>query len=370
MSYSFYKERKEWSEIKHRLLGKYLVPYCLKLGSRNEEIFYIDGFAGKGKYEDGSKGSPLIAANHAKRVKAEKRRFTLRCINVESNKSYFEELQRHTSNLERDKLVSNIPGKFEDSIERILGIIKSSPAFFFIDPFGPSPIKFNVLKPILEREASTELLINFSLIGLQRLAGNLYAKITTEKMRKAAETKVNIVSQVLNTDEWIKIWHNELDLVKRQEKILSLYKDNLSNYFNYVYAYPIRKTIKSQPKYFLVFASRHFDAIELMNDFICDEEERLRLHTYRMKGLFETQEREQLFQEVKNEIYLLGVKAKQITRKNIRQKLIPSRFGDLKKKEYNRAVKELNEEGHIKRMSDKAIKDDELLEFCSEERSQ
>ena len=60
MSYSFYKERKEWSEIKHRLLGKYLVPYCYKLGSWNNEIFYIDGFAGKGKYEDGKFHDDLI----------------------------------------------------------------------------------------------------------------------------------------------------------------------------------------------------------------------------------------------------------------------------------------------------------------------
>jgi len=364
MSYSFYTERKEWSEIKHRLLGKYLVPYCFKLGSWNKEIFYVDGFAGKGKYEDGARGSPLIAADHAKRFKAEQRKFRLRCINVEQNKAYFEELCSHTSELEEKGLVFNFRGKFEDKIERILDVIKNFPTFFFIDPFGLSPIKFNVLKPILEREASTELLINFSLKGLQRLAGNLDACTITERAQKSAETKVSVLSQVLNTSKWIGIWRSEPKREKREQEILSLYKDNLHSYFEHVYSYPIRKTVRSHPKYFLVFASRHFDAVELMNDFIYDEEEQLRRHTYGMKSLFENAEREELFKEVKNEINLLGLKAKQITRKNIRGKLIPSRFGDLKVKEYNRAVRELAEEGHIKRMPSRAITDNELLEFA------
>lgn len=366
MSYSFFNERKEWSEIKHRLLEKYLQPYCYKLGSWNKEIIYVDGFAGPGIYRDGSRGSPLIAADWARRFQRENRRFILRCISVEQNKAYFEELCRHTSELEEKRLVFNFQGKFEDLIEPILGVIEGFPAFFFIDPFGLSPIKFDVLKPILEREVSTELLVNFSLKGLQRLAGNLSAQTTTESARRAAKTKVNVLSQVLNTDKWIEIWCNEPHPRKREQEILSLYKDNLHSFFEHVYSYPIRKTIKSRPRYFLVFASHHYDAVELINDFVCDEEEQLKLHTYdayRMNDLFETQEREQLFQEVKNEIHLLGTSVKQITRKNIREKLIPSRFGKLKVKEYNRAIKELNEEGRIKRQSNKAIKEDELLEF-------
>lgn len=366
MSYSFFNEHKDWSEIKHRILKKYLQPYCYKLGSWNKEIFYVDGFAGPGVYKDGDIGSPLIAVDWARQFQQEGRPFTLRCLNVEQNKKFFDQLREYTLELEIEGWVKNFYGAFEDKIENIFGIIKDSPAFFFIDPFGMSPLKFEVLKPILERKAkSTELLMNFSLKGLQRLAGNLDAKVTTEQAKRAADTKVKVLSQVLNTDKWIEIWRSKLKQKERDEKILRLYLENLYTYFTYVHSYPIRKYVKSHPKYFLIFASRNFDAVELMNDFIYDEEHDLRLYTYSSKDLFENQEEEQLFQKIKKEAHLLGMKAKQTTRKKIREKLMPQMFGCLKRKDYDRAVRELDKDGNIKRDSVKAIQDDELLKFVT-----
>ena len=368
MSSNFFNELKEWSEIKHNLLEKYLQPYCYKLGSWNNELFYIDGFAGPGTYKkDKRKGSPLIAMERAKQFCEEKKRFSLKCIFVECDKTYYTELKNHTIELENVGLVYTFHGKFEDNIREILNIIKKSPAFFFIDPFGLSPIKFDILKPIFEREASTELLINFSLKGLQRLAGNLDAHTITNRAQKSARTKVYVLSQVLNTDRWIDIWCWEPRHVERDRKILCLYEENLGRHFEHIFSYPIRTNLKENPKYYLVFATGHIDAVLLMNDFICAEEERLRLHTQDimgMKDLFENIERDKLFQEIKKEIHLLGTKTKQITRRGIWEKLIPDRFGLLKTKEYNRAIKDLDEEGCIKRISDRAIKNDEPLEFC------
>jgi len=364
MSYSFYKERKEWSEIKHRLLAKYLVPYCYKLGSWNKEIFYIDGFAGKGKYEDGARGSPLIAAYQAKAFRTQGRKFTLKCINIECQKSYCDELRQHTLELEKEGLVFNKHSKFENSICYIIDKINDFPAFFFIDPFGLAPIKFDLLKPIFERKVSTELLMNFSLIGLRRLAGNIDALTLTERARKSAETKVSVLSQVLNTNEWITLWNNEPNRKDRELRTLSLYENNLNKYFNYVFSYPIRKNIKSYPKYYLIFASNHRDAMELMNDFIYDEEQQLK-NARGMKDMFEAEEITQLFKEIKKDIYCLGIQSKRTTREKIRAELIPKRFGLLKKKDYDHAVKELDQEGLIIRSSVKAIQDNELLEFVT-----
>lgn len=364
MSRSFFDERKDWSEIKHRILKKYLQPYCYKIGSWSKEIFYVDGFAGPGVYKDGDRGSPLIAVDWAKQFRREERPFTLRCINVEQSRKFFNQLREHTLELEIEGLVKNFYGSFEEKIEDILGIIKDSPAFFFIDPFGLSPLRFEILKPIFERKAkSTEVLMNFSLKGLQRMAGNLDAITTTESARRTAETKIKVLSQVLNTDSWIEIWCSGLKQEERDEEILYRYKKNLHAYFTYVYSYPIRKDVKSRPKYFLVFTSRNFDAVELMNDFIYDEERDLRLQTHGMKGLFNNHEEERLFQEIKKEAHLSGVKAKQTTRGEIREKLMSKKFGCLKRKDYDRAIRDLDREGHIKRESKKAIADDEILIF-------
>lgn len=57
----FFKQKKIWSEVKDELLGCYLVPYFNKMMSMNNPIFYVDCFAGKGKFDDGKNGSPLTA---------------------------------------------------------------------------------------------------------------------------------------------------------------------------------------------------------------------------------------------------------------------------------------------------------------------
>ena len=58
---NFFKAKNDWSKIKDKLLGCYLTPYFQKVLVTGKPICYIDCFAGKGKFEDGNAGSPLIA---------------------------------------------------------------------------------------------------------------------------------------------------------------------------------------------------------------------------------------------------------------------------------------------------------------------
>ena len=60
---NFFKKKNEWSVIKDKLLGCYLTPYFQKVLRTGKPICYIDCFAGKGMFEDGTEGSPLIALN-------------------------------------------------------------------------------------------------------------------------------------------------------------------------------------------------------------------------------------------------------------------------------------------------------------------
>ena len=55
-----------WSKkIKDRVLGSYLPPYLSKVATLHQKIILIDGFAGPGYFEDGTKGSPLILCDAA-----------------------------------------------------------------------------------------------------------------------------------------------------------------------------------------------------------------------------------------------------------------------------------------------------------------
>jgi spore photoproduct lyase len=364
MSKEFFKELREWSEIKLRILAKYLRPFSYKLGSWNTELFYVDGFAGRGVYEDESMGSPLRVLKLTEEFRKEKRRFILRCINVELDDSNFRDLHKHTSKLEGD-LVFNYKGSFSKYINEILQKIQNFPTFFFIDPFGLSAIKFSYIEPLIKRQGITEIFINFSLRGLQRLGGNLNAKTRTEQGKKAAVTKIKTLTEVINSDGWIQIWRNELDSKKRDERILSLYEENFKKEFDFVFSYPIRETFDKRPKYYLIYATRHYDGIELMNDFIYEEDEALYQRSYRETFFpeFRKTDKQNLFLKLKSDIYEFGKQKQLITRKDIRKILLPKNFGKFKKKDYDYAIKLLDIKRRIKRQSTRAIKDDEILEF-------
>jgi three-Cys-motif partner protein len=83
---------KKWNmsdhtKIKHEILSKYLSGWIHILGNSGyNTINYIDGFAGKGKYNDGSDGSPIIAINAFKNVT---HRSMMRFIFIEKNPDNF-----------------------------------------------------------------------------------------------------------------------------------------------------------------------------------------------------------------------------------------------------------------------------------------
>ena len=58
----FFSELKEWSARKLNIIKKYVEGFSKILGRRSKEIYYIDGFAGRGIYDKGEKGSPVLAA--------------------------------------------------------------------------------------------------------------------------------------------------------------------------------------------------------------------------------------------------------------------------------------------------------------------
>src|SRR5665648_289999 len=59
----------EHTKIKHEILSKYLETWIRILGVKYKKLYYIDCFAGRGIYADGTAGSPIIALQSAKKMK-------------------------------------------------------------------------------------------------------------------------------------------------------------------------------------------------------------------------------------------------------------------------------------------------------------
>src|SRR5579875_3323426 len=113
----FFDKMHEWSERKLKLLEQYVEPAAKILGSI-KQIYYVDGFAGRGTYRDGAKGSPIRIAELSERFEREGKTYTFKCINVEQNDDYFANLQKETAKF--GSIVQNLHGRFADQLDLIL----------------------------------------------------------------------------------------------------------------------------------------------------------------------------------------------------------------------------------------------------------
>jgi len=73
MPTDFHATQRPWAVIKHGLL-QYVELFLGKLGRAGKKVYYVDGFAGPGRLEDGSEGSPLTVARIAQNPRQPSRR--------------------------------------------------------------------------------------------------------------------------------------------------------------------------------------------------------------------------------------------------------------------------------------------------------
>ncbi len=283
----FFRIKNSWSEIKDRLLGSYLTPYFQKVLRTNQPIFYVDCFAGKGRFEDGKPGSPIIAlearnASLAKTTIEEKAQKIKSCF-IELN--HAEELKKNISPLcSSSNTIEVISGRFEDHIEKLLINKTNINIFLYIDPYGIRALNskfFDKLSTLKFR--SIELLINFNSFGFfrnacQALQTPYNPDLTIEDINDLVEydpTEITASPQsieLLNTIAGGEFWRDIVDEYRQnkiggyeaEQKLSQAYKNRLQQKYKYVLDMPIRLKASHRPKYRLIHVSNHQDGCLLM----------------------------------------------------------------------------------------------------------
>ena len=370
----FFQQLKPWSERKHRLLRTYLPPFSAKVAraTRDREIYCIDGFAGAAKYDDGPDGSPLLIAKFSDVCAGWNDPVLLRLINVEpdkDNEGIFDSLVNATKPWTDRGIVRNIRSSFNLAVPEILNQIGQRPALFFIDPFGPTQVFFDHLKPILLRpQKITEFIVNFNTCGLHRITR---AALSPNTLPKVAETDKNLVNSILGSTGWLEAFQkSELSTEEGETFLLNEYIQNIRKYGYEVVAYQIRESLTARPQYHFVYCTRHRDGIALMNDFLREEEDLLYSDHVEINlplfadeaSLSNVREDRRATIKVAIELYLernpIG------TRGEIRSNLLPMNFGHWHSKEYNAVVQELLVDDFLKADSGKKrINDTEILRY-------
>jgi three-Cys-motif partner protein len=173
----------EHTRAKHQLLDRYLGGWYPILSKFNSRVLYIDGFAGRGRYNDGSEGSPLVALRrlldhrHLPAMKATEFVFMF----IEHNKSNAESLQNEVDRLkaEYSPWPSNIResvlhSTFAEEMETIVNLLREqkkrlAPAFIFVDPFGWTKFPMSLLGELMQNPKS-EIFVNFMAGHVMRFA--------------------------------------------------------------------------------------------------------------------------------------------------------------------------------------------------------
>jgi three-Cys-motif partner protein len=281
----FFKQKKIWSEVKDELLGCYLVPYFTKILSMGNPILYVDCFAGKGKFDDGKPGSPLIALQSLDTsIKNCKWHPSMPQVNmkfIELNHSQELEENIPTQHRYRCKVIG---GKFEDNINALLQNAmlenKQSNVFLYLDPYGVKALNTKLFDYLADTFSTAELLINLNSFGFIREACRVKAVGFREKESDVLSdleeydtsflNSVQELNDIAGGEYWQKViedYNNrEIDCYEAEKRFSQLYKERLSRKYTYVLDMPIRLRAGQHPKYRMIHATKHPDGCILMAD--------------------------------------------------------------------------------------------------------
>ena len=140
----------------------------------------------------------------------------------------------------------------------------------YLDPFGLEGCEFETLMPLLTRstDSSTEIIININMPEFHRRAGR-----EAIQMGKEIPAEIGVHHSFLNkifggdywkTFEFDSTMDNKPKL--RELKVMEEYCKKLEQCFPFTRFCPVRESKTGPTKYFIVFCSRHPDALWLMND--------------------------------------------------------------------------------------------------------
>lgn len=283
----FFKTKNRWSEIKDQLLGCYLTPYFQKILMTGQPIFYVDCFAGKGKFDDGKDGSPRIVLqvrdNCLGRTTLGNSSGQIDTCFIDLN--YTQELSTNISDFDNNYGQPHvISGRYEDKIEGLLSEKRGANVFLYLDPYGIRALDSALFDKFESYDFySLEMLINFNSFGFFRDAcrvmkvdyKNDEALQDLDDLVEYEPTQVStskqsadLLTRIAGGEYWKAIVTNynegRINGYQAEKRLSTEYKQRLRQRYGYVLDMPIRLKSGQRPKYRMIHVCDHEDGCFLM----------------------------------------------------------------------------------------------------------
>ena len=251
MKKDLFQEKEIQTVSKHNIFENYLEPWAKIISNQSwvKDAYYVDAFAGRGKYKSGEEGSPVIAAKILE--KYQKPTCKLHCICIERDAKRYEILESSLKQFEGKLDIEKYNCEFLTCIDKVLKKIGKSPAFFFIDPEGFSGMDFDKIKAILNLPYK-EVLINFQYNAIQRW-------LEAPKVERT-------ITKLFGTSDYKKA-QEESDLIK-------LYKKQIRKTNAFVRYFRNKFPRKNRTFYYLVYATKNITGFKIMKDVMFSEQSR------------------------------------------------------------------------------------------------
>lgn len=254
---------KRVSRIKHQILTRYLPNWAVILGRAYDLLYYIDCFAGPGRYEaEGEQvdGSPIIAVKAGREYAARNPHKKLGMVLVDDDAAQMEQLKTCLESTLPHPENFKVVMRFADSRSLVPKVIagikarKSAPSFFLVDPYG-HPLSIPIMNDILALPRS-ELLVNL-----------MWYRINMDMNNDAV---VHHVTELFGDEEWREQTFMRQHGTRREEGFLQYFCSRLSA--QYVRPFRIQydanedRIAGNRTKYYLIHASNSLKAVLLMKD--------------------------------------------------------------------------------------------------------
>lgn len=251
-------------------------------------ICYVDCFSGKGQFEDGNPGSPIIALQTRDKCLQKTKMRIDRSKAIETtfiDLNYAADLRTNLAQYSNYYGELNIvDGKYEEKIVDLLKNKKGQNVFLYIDPYGIKALDTALFDKFQDMGFhSFEMLINFNSFGFFRDACRVMAvdyknDSALQDLDDLVEydptsvvtldKPVDMLSNIAGGDYWKAIVQDykakRIDGYKAEQRLSTEYKQRLKMRYSYVLDMPIRLKAGSRPKYRMIHVCDHEDGCFLM----------------------------------------------------------------------------------------------------------
>jgi three-Cys-motif partner protein len=358
----FFVSKRAAAVLKHEILRQYVIPFVSKVGSNatGSRVVYLDGYAGPGRYEDGTPGSPALVLQSASALAAFR---TLDCYFVERKRGDFRRLKALVDEARAAGISAEaVQGRVEKHLEYVLERAQGVPLLAFLDPFGLGlsfgDLTGRIFGPQRPRGPggwnATEVLLNFSANAVRRIGGLL----TADKEHKNTSGTLAAMDAACGGPWWRDEFLTSADNTEAVERIVSGFTKRVcKSTHSGAWTVAVRNRVHHQPVYHLVFFSRSEHGLWLFGEANSLAQEVWRRECvgppdpeslFGTDLLFEPEEeyrRQQWVREIKSNIERLLTEHGTFTVRERHIEVMGSAMDEARKMHIRAAVKQLYKEG-------------------------